>query len=158
MISVPEYYARFINPDVDLESTPKQCCPFHQENTPSFSYDSRTGRWRCFGACHTGGDVVMLHKINYRLSSIKEARESLCKLTGHPVTAIHHSKSVAPKAIEQTKKDLAILKANKYAESIEDWLKLDSLVTSGDFSIEEVEDLYDEFKRNKMERVTKKLS
>jgi hypothetical protein len=33
-------------------------CPFHQERTPSFHLWPKSQRWRCFGACATGGDVV----------------------------------------------------------------------------------------------------
>ncbi len=32
------------------------CCPFHNEKTPSFSVDSRTQMFYCFG-CHKGGNV-----------------------------------------------------------------------------------------------------
>jgi len=35
----------------------KRLCEFHQEKTPSFKIDLRSGRWRCHGACH-GGDVI----------------------------------------------------------------------------------------------------
>jgi DNA primase len=35
----------------------KALCPFHHEKTPSFVVYPDEGRWYCFGACHTGGDV-----------------------------------------------------------------------------------------------------
>lgn len=35
----------------------KALCPFHNEKTPSFIVYPDEGRWYCFGACHTGGDV-----------------------------------------------------------------------------------------------------
>lgn len=35
-------------------------CPLHKERTPSFYIYEDTQRWRCFGACATGGDVVDL--------------------------------------------------------------------------------------------------
>lgn len=75
--SVPEYYKEFINNSVDLIEEPKQCCPFHVENTPSFSYNVETGRWSCFGKCHAHGDVVDMHMRHYRLSSRQEAQKSL---------------------------------------------------------------------------------
>jgi hypothetical protein len=35
-------------------------CPFHAERTPSFVVYPESGRWRCYGACASGGDVVTL--------------------------------------------------------------------------------------------------
>jgi DNA primase len=32
------------------------CCPFHQENTPSFSVNAEKGFYYCFG-CQSGGNV-----------------------------------------------------------------------------------------------------
>jgi len=37
------------------------CCPFHTEKTPSFKIRAdRPTRWRCYGACATGGDGIDL--------------------------------------------------------------------------------------------------
>lgn len=36
----------------------KGCCPFHQERTPSFAYDSKTRRFHCFGSCGKSVDIV----------------------------------------------------------------------------------------------------
>ncbi len=38
----------------------KGCCPMHHERTPSFYVYEDTQKWRCFGACGTGGDVIEL--------------------------------------------------------------------------------------------------
>ena len=35
-------------------------CPLHEERTASFYVYQDKGRWRCFGACARGGDVVEL--------------------------------------------------------------------------------------------------
>lgn len=78
--SIPQYYMDYINKNVDLTTSPKQCCPFHQEDTPSWSYSADKKRWRCFGKCHTGGDVVELHRCNYKLASKEEALKSLKRL------------------------------------------------------------------------------
>ncbi|MBF0141808.1 MAG: hypothetical protein HQL74_16230 [Magnetococcales bacterium] len=37
------------------------CCPFHQENTPSFKVDQEKGAWNCFG-CGRKGDVIEFAK------------------------------------------------------------------------------------------------
>lgn len=35
----------------------KACCPFHDENTPSFTVNQVKGYWKCFGGCG-GGDAI----------------------------------------------------------------------------------------------------
>mgnify|MGYP000164971780 CR=1 FL=1 len=35
-------------------------CPLHEEDTPSFVVYPEQGRWWCYGACQTGGDVFKL--------------------------------------------------------------------------------------------------
>lgn len=38
----------------------KGLCPLHEEKTPSFVIFPDQGRWRCFGRCAEGGDVITL--------------------------------------------------------------------------------------------------
>lgn len=38
----------------------KGLCPLHPENTPSFVVYPEQGRWWCYGACQTGGDIFKL--------------------------------------------------------------------------------------------------
>lgn len=58
------------------------CCPLHQERTPSWQIrddeddPTRHGRWRCLGACHTGGGPVSLVMSVLAMSS-REAWEWL---------------------------------------------------------------------------------
>lgn len=76
--SVVEYYREFINKDIDLTEEPKQCCPFHEEKTPSFSYDINSGRCTCFGKCHAYGmDAIEMHKRLFGYDSREEAQRSI---------------------------------------------------------------------------------
>ena len=66
------------------------CCPFHTENSPSFTiYDKGNhGKFKCFG-CGEGGDVIKFVELAYKMST-KEALEFLSGKTGAdvlPVTA-----------------------------------------------------------------------
>jgi len=61
LCNVSTAVARYI-PELTLQHKGKEliaCCPFHQENTPSFKiYDDDT-RWKCFG-CGKEGDLIDL--------------------------------------------------------------------------------------------------
>jgi DNA primase len=54
------------------------CCPFHQENTPSFKVDPARNTWHCFGACATGGNVISFI-IRHEGMSFPEAVKWLAK-------------------------------------------------------------------------------
>src|SRR3954454_5598883 len=55
-------------------------CPFHQEDTPSFSVDPERRLFFCFG-CHAGGDAIRFVMLASRLS-FPEAGEYLAGRTG----------------------------------------------------------------------------
>lgn len=82
MLTIPEYFKKYIDSKVDLDLDPKCCCPFHEEKTPSFSYSAERNHWQCFGACNTGGDVFALHMKNKKLRSYNDAVIDLCRLEG----------------------------------------------------------------------------
>lgn len=55
-------------------------CPFHREKTPSFSVDSETGLFYCFG-CHKGGDLLQFVQ-DVEGCSFPEAMEILAARAG----------------------------------------------------------------------------
>lgn len=128
MLTVPEYYKRFINRNVDLTLEPKQCCPFHKEDTPSFSYSPERGTWRCFGACHAGGDVFELHKLNYHLKSREEARLSLLSILGIKEEVTFEAKRPEPNENE-VRKRLLYHNALACATDVDSWLELDYIMS-----------------------------
>lgn len=125
--TVPEYYSEYINSGVDLVTSPKQCCPFHQENTPSFSYDLETGRWSCFGKCHAHGDVIDMHQRWYKLSSRDEAKKSLYSM--YRVSLKESLEDLANKTVvfseERMENNAIYAEALALANTPDRWLELD---------------------------------
>ena len=56
-------------------------CPLHSEDTPSFYVDPETQKWRCFGACASGGDVIDFAERKHGWTQ-KDAIENLAKELG----------------------------------------------------------------------------
>lgn len=78
MVDIVEYIGQF----VELEEKGNEffgLCPFHEEDTPSFSVTPGTGKFFCFG-CHKGGDVLtfikMFNHVNY--AEAKTILEEYC--------------------------------------------------------------------------------
>lgn len=141
--TVPEYYRAFIDPKVDLTESPKQCCPFHREDTPSFSYDVRTGRWSCFGACHAHGDAVDMHMRWFKFKSRDQAELDLNKRCG---ITIQETKIQKPEDIylNTRKIDLkvAYMQASMMAKTPERWVELDEVMSKYPLSEDELYNLY----------------
>lgn len=146
--TIPEYYKEFIDSSVDLNWQPKQCCPFHKEDTPSFSYSRDKGVWRCFGGCHCGGDVIELHRKNYKLRSRKEAEKSLYDLYGVPVvqckTADIDRETVRDDVVED---NVIRLKALLLANCVERWLELDYVMSKYPVEILDIKELLSKWER-----------
>lgn len=148
--SIPDYYKRFINSSVDLNVTPYQPCPLHNEtNGRSFSYSSKLGIWQCFGACHCGGDVVKLHMKHQKLSSYDEALKELCSVYGvkmKPKTSLPTIET--PEVDEQDvyrRRVLAL--AMSCAKTVEDYLQLDYIVSKVPYDVKELEVFCSQHKR-----------
>ena len=120
----------FIDRKVDLLSDPKQCCPFHKEDTPSFSYSIERNVWRCFGACKCGGDVIELHRMKYHLRSREEASKSLKAMFRVPDKPVTLSAGGAY-LVNESKVELGSAYANAciLADCPRRWLELDYVMS-----------------------------
>lgn len=149
--SIPEYFKDFIDNSVDLITQPKICCPFHEEDTPSFSYSAEKGVWRCFGSCHTGGDVIALHQSNYRIKSRKEAERSLYELYHVDKTDMilrydaYVDKINEDRIKSKTLYNIALQKAN----TVERWLELDYVMSKYPVEDMALQDLLDSWEVRK---------
>ena len=131
--TVPEYYQEFINGNVDLLVTPFQCCPFHQEETPSFSYNIPTGRWSCFGKCHAHGDVIEMHRRWFHLNSKEEAEEDLYIRYKVPKPTIREQLTkISKKRLideDNVEENSLYAQACMLAKNPERWLELDYVMS-----------------------------
>lgn len=133
--TVPEYYQEFINKEVNLVAAPKQCCPFHKENTPSFSYNVATGRWACFGKCHTSGDVIDMHQRTFHMESRAEAEADLRAKCGMSITVsledlVNKEEYISENDIEN---EVVYLEAVQLANTPERWLELDYVMSKSPY-------------------------
>lgn len=137
--TIPEYYKKFIDKDVDLRLNPKQCCPFHKEDTPSFSYSAEREVWRCFGACKCGGDVIALHQKLRHIQTRKEAKQSLESIYGIKQTMQETSFDTEPATVNSLRLELEMVyqKALILANKPERWIELDYAMSK--YPVEAVE-------------------
>lgn len=139
--SIPKYYRDHVDPQVDLSVTPSIPCIFHNEtHGRSFSYKAGSEIWRCFGACHCGGDVIDLHRHHYKLRSREEATKSLYRLYGLHYDPVRLS---MPKAAEPDRTDAYRRRvyeaALRLAVTPDDWIQLDYIVSKVPYSVTELE-------------------
>lgn len=127
--TVPEYYSEQINKGVDLVAEPKQCCPFHQENTPSFSFNVATGRWSCFGKCHAHGGVEEMHRRWFHFNTIEEAEDDLRVRYRVPKPTVEDVIQQARRepliSDEKIENEITYSKACLLANTPERWIELD---------------------------------
>lgn len=146
--TVPEYYKEYINRSVNLIDEPKQCCPFHKENTPSFSYMREKGVWSCFGACHCiGADVIEMHRRHFKLSTRDEAETSLrkiCRCTKKPGTRLEQQRVIVNEGEVEYKQARAL--AHMLANNPERWAELDYLESKTPNETWEFENLVNKWK------------
>lgn len=140
--TIPQYYKEHVDPKVDLEATPSLPCVFHNEKTgKSFSYSRQLHIWRCFGQCHCGGDVIDLHRLNYRLKSREEAKKSLFSLYGLELKK--EDISFEKEEVKIDEKDVYRRQVYSLAVSLakcpDDWDELDYILSKVPYDVGELE-------------------
>lgn len=139
--SVPDYFMMYVDSKIDLNTQKSIACPFHGETKgKSFSYSPTLGIWRCWGACHCGGDVIDLHKLNYRLRTREEAEKSLCAICGIELkldlSFERETPTVDAKVVYRNR--LYAL-ANSIAKDPDAWIELDYIMSKAPFDEKELE-------------------
>ena len=77
----------------------KARCPFHADNTASFTYNTKKNYAHCFG-CGTGGDAISLVEKLNKLSNY-EASKKVCALEGLSYDDAKDQKELTQEEIEQ---------------------------------------------------------
>lgn len=139
--TIPQYYKQYVDPKVDLELQSSQPCPFHNEKTgKSFSYSKQLNIWRCFGQCHCGGDVIDLHRLNYRLKDREEAKRSLYKMYG---ISMQETITFEREEVKVNEDDVHRRRVYALAVSLatqpNDWLELDYILSKVPYDVKELE-------------------
>ena len=139
--SVPDYFKVYVDRDIDLNTVKSIPCPFHGEtHGKSFSYSPMLGKWRCWGACHAGGDVIDLHKLNYRLRSREDAKSSLCKMLGISLSEDLSFERTTPTVdAKEVYRNRLYSLAVSIAKEPDAWLELDYIVSKAPFETKELE-------------------
>ena len=141
-ITIPEYFKIYIDPNVNLGTTLKILCPFHEDNTPSFTYSPEKGIARCWSGPHCGGgDVIWLHQRNYKITTREEATESIAKLLGIKDTDMVFTNLPIKCDEQKVRFETLLTRANRSAKVPSDWIALDQLMTVWKPIHELVEDL-----------------
>lgn len=140
--TIPEYFKEHVDSSIDLIVTPHCACPFHGEvNGKSFSYKVDGNIWSCFGACHViGGDLVALHKLNYKLATREEAEASLYAMYNVKRDYVKDFKKKRPEVNENdVHRRRVYALALKCAKTPDDWLALDYILSKVPYDVKELE-------------------
>lgn len=137
--TISQYIREYVNHDLDLKETDMCACPFHHEKKgKSFSVKGRM--WRCFGACQTGGDVIDLHKFNFKLKTREEAEQSLYQMyhieADKDVSFV--KREVQPDEV-LSKRQYVYNRALAKATDPDSWVELDYILSKVPFDVKEME-------------------
>lgn len=140
-ITVPKYFSLYINDKIDLNVEKLILCPFHDDHKPSFSYKPEIGKWRCWSGPCGGGDVIEMHKVNFKLPDRDTASESLRKLLGI-VDKEYDFRDIEVKLDMLKVRRLSLETiADKICKGRDDYIELDFLISQRRPVHEEISDL-----------------
>jgi DNA primase len=131
-IDIPTYILVYIDSKLDVNDAPRNavCCPFHKEETPSFTYSPTKKLWRCWGKCKIGGDVIALHQRNYNLRTRDDAIKSLASILNiNEKTNLTFELPKVKLDEEHINYVAAYNNAKMVALTIDDWLELDYIMS-----------------------------
>lgn len=140
--TVAEYYKKFYNSNVDLTEQPSQCCPFHNEKTPSFKYRVEKDRWTCFGKCHASGDVVDMHLRKFNIPNREQAEKHLKAMCG--VVETRPTKLIKPVVVVNESKvedEEVYQKCLLLADRPDRWIELDYVMSKFPVDVSELTQL-----------------
>lgn len=106
------------------------CCPFHDEDTPSFIYNPKEYNCRCFGACSRSYDIIDAY-MKSRNASFVEAAQYLFDLADvqysfgdHKVKTKHQYRYPKPVECSDKSKVYAYLETRKISRKTADYLDI----------------------------------
>lgn len=138
--TIPEYFTKYIDSSIDLRETHVVPCPLHNEKSgKSFSYSPDKNIWRCFGSCHTGGDVIKLHQMFRHLNSYEDAEVSLRRMYDVPKIFNLEKPQTPDIDEEKVKFAAAYAKAVAAAKTVDDWLELDYIMSNAEITYKDLE-------------------
>lgn len=137
--TIPEYFKKYVNQNIDLDVENAIACPFHhEEHGKSFTYSPDKKIFRCWGACHTGGDVIMLHKLNYKFATKDEAKKSLYSMYDIEDKPSFEKEEVHVNP-EEVSRRAAYANAVRVAKTPEDWIALDYIMSMSPVDVKRLE-------------------
>lgn len=118
-VNIDDYIGQYV--DLTIEGNDLfGLCPFHNEDTPSFSVTPSRGLWWCFG-CHKGGSVLTFVQ-KYHHLGFEDALKHLCAYAGVSEPA-QDKRLLATKIIKR-------FKPSKRTEKVATYKKLDDGIMS----------------------------
>lgn len=111
------------------EKNLKACCPFHEENTPSFIWNPKALTYHCFGACGRNYDIIdvfMSDGLTYleAVQKLFELADIKCEFGEHHIKTKHQYRYPTPVNCTDKSKVYAYLESRKISPKTADYLDI----------------------------------